>query len=175
MDTFWSDWHTDHWFFTPLTLTTDQWQRDVLGNALAECQWLATASGRDGFGVTPPSKGDCLRSSQRMLLELIGLALADVSVPDRGVCLSSTVFTAVCGTGAGATRAASPDYGAGSQGMHMGSAVRGIASVSVPPCGLHALSDLQWPLKIGTWWCGDSSRYTVVPSWKDTEGPAPRL
>ena len=101
--------------------------------------------------------------------------MLDVALPDRRSGLMSRIFAAICGIVVSAMRAAGPDHGAGSQGMHSMSAVHGIANVSVLFLGHHALSDLQWPLRIGTMWCRESSRYMIVPSCKETEGPASRL
>ena len=82
-------------------------------------------------------------------------------------------FAAFGGAVVVAIPAAAPDHGAGPQGEQMKAASLCIFDVSVPLRGHHAFSALQWPFKYGTY--SESSRYTMVPSGNETDGPDPRL
>ena len=46
------------------------------------------------------------------------LVVLDVALPDHGSGLLSRIFAAICGIVVSAMRAAGPDHGAGSQGVH---------------------------------------------------------
>ena len=105
---------------------------------------------------------------------MIGFRVGVGGRPDQGSPSVPVVFAAI----AGATVALLFPLVQGSgvacpQGEHTKSAVLEIANVSVRLLGFHALSDLQKPFNIGTPML--VSRYTLVPSEGETDGPDSRL